>query len=284
MRLYLYHNAMKAGPTFGCLACRHGRANEIISNREVVFRPLCLNDIYFHMWLNYAIMRKHYPWLWFDADNTLFDYDRAEATALRYTFDALHLPFEDSYLDIYREINAKLWQTLERREITQAVLRQQRFGLLLEAIQLSASVDRMSHIYLEHLAACAHLIEGAYEVLQTLSRTCQIAILTNGLQSVQRGRFGRATIRPFIQELIISEEIGAAKPHAAFFEIASARTGHPPKSAILLIGDSLSSDIRGGVDYGIDTCWYNPIGVQRPDALALTYEIGKLRELLDVVE
>ena len=102
--------------------------------------------------------------------------------------------------------------------------------------------------------------EGAYEVLQTLAKTSQIAILTNGLQSVQRGRLARSQIKPFIREIIISEEIGVAKPHVAFFEVASARTGNPPKSDILLIGDSLTSDIRGGVDYGIDTCWYNPTG------------------------
>lgn len=229
-------------------------------------------------------MKKHYPWLWFDADGTLFDYHRAEATALRYAFDSLHLPFEDSYLDTYREINQGLWQALERGEITQAVLRPRRFELLLEAIQLTASIDDMSRTYLEHLAICAELMEGAYEVLETLHRTSRIAIVTNGLQSVQRGRFARSTIRPFVDELIISEEIGAAKPNPSFFEIASARTGNPPKSDILLIGDSLTSDIQGGVNYGINTCWYNPSGEPRPADLASTYEIGYLRELLEILE
>jgi len=78
----------------------------------------------------------------------------------------------------------------------------------------------------------------------------------------------------------ISEEIGAAKPHAAFFEIAHEQTGHPPKSEILVIGDSLSSDIRGGIGFGVDTCWFNPNGDPRPDGLAITYEIQSLRELI----
>jgi 2-haloacid dehalogenase len=229
-------------------------------------------------------MKKHYPWLWFDADGTLFDYDKAEATALKHAFDSLHLPFEDSYLDAYREINAKLWQALERQEITQADLRPRRFELLLEAIQLSASIDQLSSIYLEHLATCAELNVDAYEVLETLSKTCQIAIVTNGLQSVQRGRFARSTIQPFISELIISEEIGAAKPNPAFFEVVSARTGNPPRSEVLLIGDSLTSDIQGGMDYGVDTCWYNPSGEPRPEGLAIMYEIKRLNELLKVIE
>ena len=229
-------------------------------------------------------MKKHYPWLWFDADNTLFDYDGAEATALRYTFSALGLPFEESYLDVYRRINRTLWQALERHEITQSMLRMRRFELLLEILQLGGAPEQISDLYLEQLAICAELNEGAYEVIQTLVKTSQIAIVTNGLQSVQRGRFARSAIKPFIREIIISEEIGVAKPHSAFFEVASARTGNPPKSDILLIGDSLTSDIRGGMDYGIDTCWYNPAGEPRPEGLAITYEIGQLSQLLKLIE
>jgi 2-haloacid dehalogenase len=229
-------------------------------------------------------MKKHYPWLWFDADGTLFDYNRAEAAALRSTFDSLTLPFEDSYLDIYRKINHGLWQALERQEITQAVLRNRRFELLMEAIQVTGSPEQMSSTYVEQLSICSELIDGAYEILQALHEKSQIAIVTNGLQSVQRGRLAHSSIRSFINELIISEEIGAAKPGRAFFDAAFARCGHPAKSDVLIVGDSLTSDIQGGVDYGIDTCWYNPIGDPSPDDVVITFEIKYLRELLEFVE
>jgi 2-haloacid dehalogenase len=229
-------------------------------------------------------MKKHYPWLWFDADGTLFDYNRAEATALQKAFELLSLQFEMGYLDIYREINGGLWQALERQEIKPDVLRVRRFELLLEALQLSGMPDQLSTAYVEQLAVCAELMDGAYEVLQTLQRTSRIAIVTNGLQAVQRSRLEYSTIRKFISELIISEEVGAAKPSAAFFEAAFAQTGYPPKSDALIIGDSLTSDMRGGVDYGIDTCWYNPAGEARPDNLPITYEIRHLHELLEIVE
>jgi 2-haloacid dehalogenase len=229
-------------------------------------------------------MKKHYPWLWFDADGTLFDYNRAEAAALRSTFDSLTLPFEDSYLDIYRKINHGLWQALERQEITQAVLRNRRFELLMEAIQVTGSPEQMSSTYVEQLSICSELIDGAYEILQALHEKSQIAIVTNGLQSVQRGRLAHSSIRSFINELIISEEIGAAKPGRAFFDAAFARCGHPAKSDVLIVGDSLTSDIQGGVDYGIDTCWYNPIGDPGPDDVVITFEIKYLRELLEFVE
>ena len=227
-------------------------------------------------------MKKHYPWLWFDADGTLFDYNRAEATALKKTFHSLTLPFEDEYLGVYRNINSKLWRALEQHEITPAVLRFRRFELLLESLRLSGSPDQMSTAYIEQLAICSDLMDGAYEVLQTLHGRSQLAIVTNGLQAVQRSRLAHSRIRDFITELVISEEVGAAKPQPAFFDAAFARTGHPAKSDVLVIGDSLTSDIQGGVDYGIDTCWYNPTGEPRPEDLRpITYEIPHLRELLD---
>jgi 2-haloacid dehalogenase len=234
-------------------------------------------------------MKKHYPWLWFDADGTLFDYNRAEATALRKAFQSLTLPFEDEYLGVYRRINHGLWQALEQREITPAVLRFRRFELLLESLQLSGSPHQMSTAYVEQLAICTDLIDDAYEVLQTLQGRSQLAIVTNGLQAVQRSRLAHSRIRDFITELIISEEVGAAKPQPAFFEAAFARTGarfgQPAKSDVLLIGDSLTSDIQGGVDYGLDTCWYNPTAEPRPgDLQQITYEIRYLRELFEVLE
>ena len=230
------------------------------------------------------MLKKHYPWLWFDADGTLFDYNLAEVTALRKTFELLSLAFRAGYLDTYREINHGLWQALERQEIAQDVLRVRRFELLLESLGLEGSPDEMSTAYVEQLGLCTDLMDGAYEVLQTFHKKSRIAIVTNGLQAVQRSRLQLSKIWDFISEIIISEEVGAAKPHAAFFYVASDRTGNAPKSDVLIIGDSLTSDIQGGVDYGIDTCWYNPTSEPRPDNLPITYEIKHLRHLLEIIE
>ena len=229
-------------------------------------------------------MKKHYPWLWFDADGTLFDYNRAEANALKQTFYSLSLPFEENYLNVYQRINQGLWQALERQEITPAALRYRRFELLLENIQLSGSPDQLSSVYIEQLAICSELMDGVAEVLRALHKKSRFAIVTNGLQAVQRSRLTHSAIKDYISELIISEEVGMAKPHAAFFETASTRTGNPAKRDILIIGDSLTSDMQGGVDYGIDTCWFNPTSEPRPENLHITYEIKHLRDLLDIVE
>lgn len=228
-------------------------------------------------------MKKHYPWLWFDADGTLLDYTRAEPIALEQTFLSEGLPFTDDVLELYRGINRRLWQALEKREITPSVLAVRRFELLFDALGLSHSPTRMSAAFMGQLALRAELIDGAYDVLSTLRATSRLAIVTNGLQSVQRSRLARSSIRDFISELIISEEAGAPKPEPAFFEAASARMGYPDKKDILLIGDSLASDIQGAVAYGLDTCWYNPAGEPRPADLPVTYEIAHLSELLEII-
>jgi 2-haloacid dehalogenase len=229
-------------------------------------------------------MKKHYPWLWFDADGTLFDYNSAEANALKKTFHSLQLPFENGYLDVYRRINHQLWQALEQQKITPAALRFRRFELLLEALQLSGSHEQMSSVYVEQLAICSELMEGVLEVLQSLHGKSRLAIVTNGLQAVQRSRFAHSAIKDFITDIIISEEIGAAKPHTTFFETAASRLGNPAKADILIIGDSLTSDIQGGVNYGIDTCWFNPAKEPRPEDLPITYEIRHLSELLELID
>lgn len=229
-------------------------------------------------------MKKHYPWLLFDADGTLFDYDRAEGVAFQQSFQLVNLPFQAEYLDHYRRINHKLWQALERREITPAVLQVRRFELLLETLSLTCSAAQISAVYLEQLGLCADLIEGAAEVLRALQARSRVAIVTNGLQTVQRSRLARSSIREYITELIISEEVGAAKPKAAYFDVAFARLGYPAKSDVLIIGDSLTSDMQGGVDYGLDTCWYNPTDQPRPSDLPITYEIAHLRDLLELLE
>jgi 2-haloacid dehalogenase len=228
-------------------------------------------------------VRKHYPWLCFDADGTLFDFNKAEIVALKRAFELVRTPFKDEYLEIYRTVEYPLWRALEQREITSVVLKVRRFELLLEATELGCSASQISEAFVEQLAMQSELIEGAYEVLTALRGRSKLAILTNGLKGVQRSRLANSEISNYISELIVSEEIGEAKPKLEFFETAFIRMGSPPKSDVLMIGDSLTSDMQGGVDYGIDTCWYNPAAELRPADLPITYEIEHLSDLLKVL-
>jgi 2-haloacid dehalogenase len=186
-----------------------------------------------------------YRWLLFDADGTLFDYDRAERAALEQALTQIGLSFDPAYhLPTYRQINSALWHGVEKGEITPAVVKVCRFELLLKELQVAHSAAALSASYLECLANCSELIEDAEAVLGGLHKRYRIAILTNGLQVVQRGRLARSPIRHHVADIIISEEIGAAKPAREFFDKAFARLGQPSKHEVLMIGDGWGSDIQ----------------------------------------
>ena len=224
-------------------------------------------------------MTRKYTWLLFDADGTLFDYDRAEAVALEKTFRDAGISCGPQVLPLYRKFNQQLWKELEAGTVSPAVLRVLRFERLLQTIGSDVAPLPVSESYLRNLSECTHLIEGAHELLESLHRAYRIAIATNGLSVVQRPRVGNSAIRDYIADLVISEEIGKAKPAMAFFDTAFERMGNPDRSAVLMVGDSLSSDIAGACNYGMDTCWYNPAAHARPEHLAITYEIRSLGEL-----
>jgi len=226
---------------------------------------------------------KKYTWLLFDADDTLFDYGQAEAGALRLTFEQLGVRFDPAYLPVYQRINRQIWQDFEQGKISAEALRTKRFELLFGAIGVSIDAERFSAAYLPNLATQSELTEGALEVVRALHSKYQLAIITNGLRDVQRPRLAQSAIRDYVADIVISEEVGAVKPERAIFDAAFQRMGQPGKDEVLLIGDSLTSDIAGGINYGLDTCWFNPEGKARRDGLVITYEIRRLIELLEIL-
>jgi 2-haloacid dehalogenase len=222
-----------------------------------------------------------YQWLLFDADGTLFDFDAAERAAFEQAFGMTGVAFQDHHYAAYRGINQALWHAVEKGELTPAVVKLRRFEELFAMLGVEHSAEEFSGHYQERLADCSELIADAAEVLQALGAKYRMAILTNGLQAVQRRRLERSVIRGHIAEIIISEEIGFSKPAKEFFEVAMARIGNPARADVLMIGDSWGPDILGAVKYGIDACWYNPQGKPRPDEAKITREIESLRELVE---
>ena len=218
-----------------------------------------------------------YTWLLFDADETLFDFSLAAANALEWTLRQAGLPWEPGYTPLYKQANDQVWQEFERGELTQKELRTKRFVLFLEAAGLQADPLAVSPLYIKNLALGTHLIDGAHEVIHQLKTRHRLALVTNGLAEVQRPRLEHSSLWDCFEHIFISEEMGVAKPSAAYFEAVFARIEEPPREQVLIIGDSLSSDMRGGLDFGIATCWFNPLG--KTTDLAVTYQIARLEEL-----
>lgn len=226
----------------------------------------------------------NYRWFIFDADGTLFDFDRAENQALEMTFSQLGHIFEPRHAQLYRQINAQAWRKFEAGEISQDQLKVKRFELLLDATNVRSNPETFSERYLTNLAGNSDLIEGAQELVERLVGKVGLILVTNGLKAVQRPRFARSTITDFFVDIVISEEVGAAKPHSRIFERAFTSMNNPRKDEVLIIGDSLTSDIKGGNDYGIDTCWYNPLHRPLDEDVECRYEIDQLTDLLSIVE
>lgn len=225
-----------------------------------------------------------YTWILFDADGTLFDYDAAETAALAASFARIGHAFVPGDLEIYREINGRLWRDLENGATTQQRLRVERFARLFEAIGAHGDPAPFSDDYTFNLASQTGLIEGADTTVATLVQVARLMLITNGLAEVQRPRFAASSIRRHFAGLVISEEVGAAKPDPRIFDAAFEKMDNPPRSEVLMVGDSLTSDIRGGQGYGLDTCWFN--ADQRPPESDVepTYEIRRLAELCELLQ
>jgi len=219
----------------------------------------------------------NYTWLLFDADETLFDFPRAEANALKWTLDELGIPSRPDYFEIYARCNLAVWKEFERGLVTSLELRTKRFHLFFDEVGIAADPETVSPLYLQNLALGTDLLPGAEETIRALKPYFRLGMVTNGLADVQRPRLLRSALADCFEGVFISEEVGAAKPARAYFDAVFSAIGNPRKSEILIIGDSLTSDMRGGIDYGIDTCWYNPDS--KSTDLPITFQISKLSEL-----
>ncbi len=222
-----------------------------------------------------------YTWLFFDADGTLFDYEAAEAQALEATLAEFGIPFQAGYLSIYQTVNQRMWQLFETGQISSIKLRVQRFEEFLASAQINADAGVLSESYLPNLARSTDLIPGAAEVVQSLAPHYHLALITNGLTSVQKPRLAASVLAGVFQTVIISEEIGVAKPAPEYFQMAMRLSGASSPREALVIGDSLSSDIRGANLAGIDACWFNPSGQPLPPGYTTRYQISRLSQLLD---
>jgi len=224
-----------------------------------------------------------YETLLFDLDHTLLDSDASEIAAYAHTMATIGLPNPDDHFERYLRINHAMWAAVERGELQPSEVRFKRFEQFVDEVGITADPVAMADAFVWGLGAFGELYDGARVVLEQLAGQVQIAMVTNGLSDVQRARIERLDLDHFFDAVVISSEVGVTKPRPEIFDITFELLGHPPKQSALMIGDSLTSDIRGGSDYEIATCWLNWRGSPaRPD-LAITHEITQIAQLVDIV-
>ena len=224
-----------------------------------------------------------YEFLLLDADETLFDFARCEHDALCDALCEVGIEPNEEIIATYSVINDRFWKMLERGEIEKSELRVARFAEFCRHYGFQVDVPRLATGYTDALSTKGYLIPGALEACRELAKYCKLYIITNGIATVQRGRFEPSPLREFVQELFMSEEIGAEKPSSLYFDTGAARIPHFDRKKALVVGDSLSSDMRGGVKAGMDTCWFNPKAKTAPADLPITYTIAAPEELIPLV-
>ena len=221
----------------------------------------------------------------FDADETLFDFKKSEKAAFQNTMLEFGMEYDENYhLGIYHNINAAIWMEFETGLITQEKLKAERFRRLSAKLNTGFDEVKFSVSYETHLANASFLYDDSIALIESLFRDYKLAIVTNGLSAVQDGRIRKSAISKYFTDIVVSETVKLSKPDPRIFELALNNMKHTDKSKVLIVGDSLTSDIQGGINSGIDTCWYNPGKIENMTDIKPTYTISNLMELIDILE
>ena len=230
-----------------------------------------------------------------DLDDTLFDYPKTEETAFRNTFEELGFFMEselgnakkeeiyEKIKDRYKDVNLQLWKDLEKGAVDKDRLKVVRFEKIIEEFDLKYNPYEMSELYLKKLGEGIFPFEATEKLCEYLHSKYKVGIVTNGIKEVQHSRIENSAIAEYIDKIIISDEVGVNKPDKRIFEYAMNYFEIMDKSEVIMIGDSLGADIKGGQNAGIDTCWVNFKNIVNDTGSVPKYEVKKLEELFEIL-
>ena len=227
-----------------------------------------------------------YKYLLFDLDHTLLDFDAAEDIALSQLLKEEEGVVDiQAYKDYYVPMNKALWKDLEQKKITKAELINTRFAKLFAHFGIEKDGAYLAERYQFFLSKQGQTFPGVEDLLKKLiSKGYELYAATNGITYIQTGRLEQSGIAPFFKEIFISEQLHTQKPDAEFYEKIGARIPNFDKNQTLMIGDSLSADIQGGNNAGIDTIWYNPHHLENKTQAQPTYEVDSYQALLEILD
>jgi len=224
-----------------------------------------------------------YTTIYFDLDNTLLDFTLTEYKAIKQLLSLHKLPDDDETAKTYSAINQSFWEAFERGDIKKEEIFAGRFKKLLEVIGKDGEPERMAKDYFGFLAAGHDVIDGAFRVLEWLkAEGFKVYATTNGIAATQFRRVKESGLEPLFDGVFVSEEALHQKPEKEYFQYVMEHTEEKNVKNILIVGDSQSSDILGGINSGIDTCWYNPKG--KKGKHFSKYEIASLEELTKILK
>lgn len=220
----------------------------------------------------------------FDLDDTILDFKMAERTALAKMLESLSLPVTEKILNRYSEINISQWKRLELGEISREEVKVNRYRLLFEEFKIDTSPETATEIYENNLCFGHFFIDYAEQLLEKLYGKYRLYLVSNGAKRVQDGRLKSAGISHCFENIFISEVVGTEKPNKAFFDFCFSQINDFDRAETIIVGDSLSSDIKGGINAGIRTVWFNPHYQINATDIIPDFEIHRLEELLNILD
>ena len=226
-----------------------------------------------------------YKFLLFDLDHTLLDFDAAEDVALTQLLKEEGVEDIQAYKDYYVPMNKSLWKDLELKKIRKQELVNTRFSKLFSHFGIEKDGVYLAERYQFYLAQQGQVFSGAMELLDSLiDRGYELYAATNGITTIQTGRMAQSGLASYFNQVFISEQLQTQKPDALFYEKIGQQIAGFSKEKTLMIGDSLTADIQGGNNAGIDTIWYNPHHLENHTQAQPTYEVDSYQALLEFLD
>ncbi len=225
-----------------------------------------------------------YKFLLFDLDHTLLDFDAAEDVALTLLLKEEGVVEIQGFKDYYVPMNKSLWKDLEQKKITKQELVNTRFSRLFKHFGIDKDGIHLAERYQFYLAQQGQIFSGAMELLDNLiERGYELYAATNGITAIQTGRLAQSGLASYFNQVFISEQLKTQKPDALFYEKIGQQIAGFSKEKTLMIGDSLTADIQGGNNAGIDTIWYNSHHLENKTQVQPTYEVDSYQALLEIL-
>lgn len=226
---------------------------------------------------------KKFKTLLLDVDGTLLDFNKSQEMALQKAFANHQIPLTAAVRARYNTINHGLWKQYELGEIDRDTVIYTRFGKLFSELSVDCDGVAFEDEYQRLLGEGAYELPGARELLLYLKERYDLYIVTNGVAETQRSRLSATGYDQYVKDIFISGEMGCQKPMKEYFDLCFARIPHFEKDTSMIIGDSLSSDIKGGNNAGITACWYNPDKQNNDGTAAPDLEVHDYSELYEIL-
>lgn len=228
---------------------------------------------------------KKYSSLFFDLDDTLFDFQRSEKWALKRLIEDHGVMFTSQMEEVYKNLNSELWHRYAKGEISVQTVKETRFTKLFNYYAIQGDGIKADIRFRELLADGNFLLPDAKEIMEDLHKTYQLIAVTNGIADTQYARLQKTGLKPYFDQIFISGEIGSQKPEPAFFDAVFQKNPTLNKKEVLMIGDNLDTDILGGINYGLDTCWITQKSISQANEKGVnpTFLIKSLKEIYNII-